>query len=58
MVAHQHIGMDQQLVLLCGLSDLGQKLILVGSACENGFAALAPGDDMIKSIIVFDPQRT
>jgi hypothetical protein len=50
--------MDQQLVLLCGLSDLGQKLILVGSACENGFAALAPGDDMIKSIIVFDPQRT
>jgi len=49
--------MNKQLVLFGRFPYFGQKLLLVGRAGKNGFAALAPSDDMIKSVIIFNPQR-
>jgi len=57
VVVHQHIGMNQQPVFFGCFPELDQEFFLVGKTSENGIAALAPDNDMIKSVFIFNPQR-
>lgn len=57
MIVHQHIDMNGQPVFFGCIPKLDQKFFLVGGAGKNGIAALAPDDDMIKSVFIFNPQR-